>query len=72
MSSIPPLQESIHADAKRAGTSARADDRAGKPSSARKLFPERPLPDPKGLDNNGYICEYNQPSGIAVALAKRI
>ena len=82
MSSIPPAQEGAHAEAKHKGTLALARARAralalaGKPSCAQNLFGdssnERPLPDPKGLDNNGYICEYNQPSGIAVALAKRI
>jgi len=67
-----PSQTRAHRAAKLAGTLALAGTRAGKPFSARKLFPGRPLPDPKGLDNNGYICEYNQPSRIAVALAKRI
>ena len=40
-------QKPAHTKAKRAGTLALAGTRAGKPSSARKLFHERPLPDPR-------------------------
>ena len=81
-----PSQKYAHAKAKRAGAlalarararararvRARALARSGKPSCACKLFSVLPLPDPKGLVNNGYICEYNQLSGIALALKKRI
>ena len=76
MSSIPPAQESAHAEAKRRCTSALYNNCTEEPSCAQNLFGdssnERPLPDPKGLDNNGYICEYNQLSGIERALEKRI
>lgn len=45
---MAPSIKDIHLYAKRAGTLALASTRAGKPSSVRrKLFPERPLPDPR-------------------------
>jgi len=56
----------------RALARARARARSGKPSCACKLFSVRPYPKPEGLINNGYIYEYNKPTGIARALEKRI
>ena len=46
---MAPSQKSAYLAAKLAGTRALAlaGTRAGKPSSARKLFPGRPLPDPR-------------------------
>jgi len=68
-----PPQENAHHAAKLAGSRESAGSRPETPSIARrKLFPGRPLPDPKGLINNGYMCEYTKLSGIELALAQRI
>jgi len=51
-----PSQEIPHAKAKLAGTRALALSRAraGKPSSARKLCPGRPLPDQNAFKQGAY------------------
>lgn len=54
MYSIPPAQEGAHAEAKHKGTLALYGTRAGKTSSARKLFPGRPLPDQKAFKPGAY------------------
>ena len=49
-----PSQKPVHAKVKRAGTLALAGTRAGKPFSARKLFPGRPLPDQNAFKQGAY------------------